>query len=220
VVVLMKRLLLAHKKRRIIIAGALLAIVAAGIVIWHNQPAEQPKVVTVTTDNPSEDAIDSSYRWLGGPDDPKKIIIPELGIDTYIQQVGVDQDKKVAAPDNIFLVGWFNQSQRPGQKGLSVMAGHVTGKNADAIFVKLGQVAIGQRYTVELGSGKQLSYEVTSKQTLPEAQSASAIFSQDPQTVSQLNLVTCSGEFNEQTRLYPDRTIVTSRLVTASAKAR
>ena len=150
--------------------------------------------------------------WTGGDTDPKKIIIPKLGIDSYIEHAGVDQYRKVAVPDNVHLAGWFVDSLRPGENGLAVIAGHVTGRSSDGIFKHLDQLKPGDNFEIELGNGETRRYAVVSTKQVKEATSADVVFSQDPAIKSQLNLITCGGSFNNQTKQYNDRIIVTSEL--------
>lgn len=203
-------------KRRLIISVGLLAVIVGLVyVVLHARKTKPTKaaVITHSTDTPSEVKPGKDYKWQGGPLDPKKIVIPKIDVDGYIQQVGVDQNNQVAVPNNLFLVGWFVQTSRPGKAGLSVIDGHVTGRKNDGIFKNLEKLNVGDQYTVELGSGKKLNYQVISKQSLPAKDSVAVIFSQDPKVKSQLNLVTCSGNYNQQTHQYPDRLIVAAKLL-------
>ena len=197
-----------------IIIIVIVVAAAAGYVavMPKSQKMTKAAVITHSTDTPSEVKPGKDYTWTGGPQDPKKIIIPKLKVDGYVQQVGVDQNNQVAVPNNLYMVGWFNQTAQPGKPGLSVIDGHVTGRINDGIFKNLDQLKVGDQYTVEQGNGKKLTYEVISSQSVPVGQAVAVLFSQEPRVKSQLNLVTCSGKFDEKTRQYPDRLIVAAKL--------
>ena len=203
-------------RKQYILGGVVaVAVAASGAFILFRQSAKPTKAVVITqsTDKPSEEKPGKDYKWSGGPEDPKKIIISKVGVDSYVQQVGVDQNNQVAVPNNLFMVGWFVKTVQPGKPGLSVIDGHVTNRKNLGVFNDLNKLVKGDRYTVLQGSGKKLTYEVIDMQTLPADKSVAVIFSQDPSVKSQLNLVTCAGIFNEQTRQYPDRLVVAAKLV-------
>lgn len=171
------------------------------------------EAVTYSVDNPDETNPGDAYAWKGGASDPKKIKIPSIGVDGWIQQVGVDQNQAVAAPSNVHLAGWFVDSVRPGQKGLSIIDGHVSGRTADGIFKRLQAVKIDDEITVESGDGTRKTFVVFDTKTVPTAEAAAVLFDQNPAITSQLNLITCSGSYNREARTYDQRTIIYAKAV-------
>jgi hypothetical protein len=109
-------------------------VIAAGLYIRNNNQ-KSPKInegITYSTNEPNESKKDAdNYKWAGTPNDPKKIVIQKIGVDAYVQKVGVDQDKKIAVPNNVHLAAWFTESVRPGENGLSIIDGHVSGRKTD-----------------------------------------------------------------------------------------
>lgn len=220
----MKKLLdkLKHqsKKRKLVmlVVGVLL-IVAAGLLIMvyknNKKPASEPENITYSTDTPDESKANAdNYNWHGGPNDPRKIRIQKIGVDAYVQRASVDQNNKVAVPNNVHLAGWFVNSQQPGQNGLAIIAGHVTGKTTDGVFKNIGKMDAGDEFEVELGSGEVKRYKVIETQQVKESESANILFSQNPKVKSQVNLITCGGSFNKSTNQYDDRIIVSGELQT------
>lgn len=169
--------------------------------------------VTYSTSTPDEEKVDeSTYSWQGLPDDPKYISLPTINASGFIQHVGVDQNQQIAVTTNIHFAGWFVDSAKPGQKGLSIIDGHVTGRQNNGIFERLAQINQGDEFTIELGDGSVKKYVVTGKVTLAATEAASALFSQDPANSSQLNLITCAGNIDENGQ-YEQRVIVSSKLL-------
>lgn len=210
----MKRI---RRKHLAILATIGLVLVGA-VLSWHwlqkPQQAQADEVITQSTDTPSETPPDrGGYVWKGGPNDPKKLRIETIGVDAFVQKVGVDQNKQIAVPTNIFVTGWFVDMARPGEPGLSVIDGHLDGRTADGVFIRLKEMQAGDRFTLERGDGKQLAYETVSVKVLPTEEAAAELFSQDPKIKSQLNLITCGGNFNESARSYDERVIVSAQLV-------
>jgi len=200
----------------LIVVLAVFAIICYGALNYFRKtPAKTSDANTVSysTDKPSEIKPDkTAYKWRGGPTDPKMIIIPSIGVDGFMQNVGVDQNKQVAVPNNIHMGGWFNQSARPGENGLSIIDGHVDGYQNDGIFKRLSELKKGQTFTVEKGDGSRLEYSVLDIKTVPTEAAAAVLFSQEPTVTSQLNIITCGGSFDKEDRSYTERVIVIASL--------
>ena len=202
------------KKQRAIVVAAIIVGLCCGIfAVYHNKQTKTAVVVTYSTNKPSEEKPRNDFNWQGGPTDPKKLKIPSLGINAYVQNVGVDQNKQVAVPNNIYIAGWFVDTVRPGQKGLSVIDGHVDGVTQDkAVFANLDRAKMGSEINVEFGDGSTKSFTIMSTTETSTAEAPSVLFSQDPGVSNQLNLVTCSGNFDQKSNQYEKRIIVSARL--------
>jgi len=170
-------------------------------------------VLTYSTDTPSEEPVKKDeYIWKGASDEPKYIELPSISGGGFIQKVGVDQNKQIAVPNNIFFAGWFSETAKPGQKGLSIIDGHVNGRENDGIFKNLGKMKVGDSFSVQLGDDSVKNYEVIKTVTVNTADAANELFSQDPKVTSQLNVITCGGTFNRTTKQYDKRIIVSAKL--------
>src|SRR5690606_20681240 len=117
-----------HRKR-LLLLGIILISIAATLSAWKYYDAATSKSaaeaeiegapVTYSTDTPVEFPEDlPAYQWKGGQDDPKKITIPSIEVDAFIQKVGIDQNNNIAVPTHLFVTGWFIESARPGTTGL------------------------------------------------------------------------------------------------------
>jgi LPXTG-site transpeptidase (sortase) family protein len=209
---------LKNKKVLLLITLVVLALVAVGAyrVSLPKAPAstsESAAVVTTSTDTPDETKPAKGYEWRGTSSDPKYIELPIINAEGFIQTVGVDQNKQVAVPDNIHMAGWFRDSVKPGQKGLSIIDGHLNGTGADGIFIHLQKMKKDDTFTIEFGDGSTKQFKVTGIATVDTKDAANVLFSQDPKATNQLNLITCGGNFDRSSRLYDKRVIVSSELV-------
>lgn len=207
---------LKNKKSLLAIALVVLALVAFGayrIIRPDTLAPPKTEVITHSTDTPEETKPDKKYEWKGAPDDPKFIKLPTINTEGFIQNVGVDQNKQVAVPNNIHVAGWFKDSVKPGQKGLSIIDGHLNGRSNDGIFVNLEDLKKDDVYTVEFGNGSTKQFKITEVVTVATQEAASILFSQNPKATNQLNLITCGGNFDPNARLYDKRVIVISQLV-------
>lgn len=205
-----------------VLGGVALALVLVLLVTcwWYFAPREvnltqqKTEVITYSTDTPGEEKPSVDYNWRGSADDPKKIIIKSIGVNAFLQNVGVDQNRQIAVPNNIHIAGWFVDSVRPGQKGLAIIDGHVDGRIvSEGVFGHLDTIKEGDEFTIEMGSGKELMYRVSKITTVSTEESASVLYSQAPGIDSQLNLITCTGTYLKDKKTYDKRMIVTSELV-------
>jgi LPXTG-site transpeptidase (sortase) family protein len=208
---------LKNKKIQIISAATLVVLVVFLVAIILLPKPVTPKltnkdgVIIHSTSTPDEEKPGPNFKWQGKPNDPKQIIIPGIGVEAFVQKVGVDQNNEVAVPSNLHTVGWFVDTVRPGEKGLSLIDGHVTGRQNDGVFKDLNKLKRGDKFKVLLGGGKAVNYEVISSKSAKTKESLSIMFSQNPKITSQLNLVTCSGKYDKKTKTYDERLTVSAK---------
>lgn len=218
------RKLLKSRKLLLFAAVVLLASGAGALLLRKLQPAPtqtdavlaDQSVVAGSTDEPDETPPEN-YQWNGGALEPKRIIIPSIKVDSYLQSVGLDKQNRVAVPTNIHLGGWFTDSARPGEPGLSIIDGHVSGRTTNGVFRNLSKLTSGDTFQVERGDGKLLQFRVIKTQTVPDDQANVPLFAQDSSVISQLNLITCGGDFDQTSLSFADRVIVSGELVTDSS---
>lgn len=192
----------------------LLAVLLVGAITGIRMLSDSVKqtsgeVLTYSTDKPDETKPSkSTYKWQGTATDPKIINLPTINTEGFIQKVGVDQKKQIAVPNNIYIAGWFNQTVLPGEKGLSIIDGHVTGRVNNGIFKDLSKLSDGDNFTIEFGNGSKKEFKVVKKVDTLVKDSASVLFSQEPGIERQVNLITCSGVFDRKSQSYPNRLVI------------
>lgn len=175
----------------------------------------QPQTASPYLESVSEEPIAATYKWPGKPDEPKYISLPTISTEGFVENVGLAKNQEIQVPSNIHTVGWFNQSAKPGQPGISVIDGHVDGTTKPGIFRRLSELKPGDQFTVRLGDESTKTYRVLNIETVDTAAALSVLFSQAPDVTSQLNLITCSGTFNKQSKTYDKRVIVSATFVNA-----
>lgn len=137
---------------------------------------------------------------------PESIDIPSLDLDAPLMKLGMDKNGDVELPpfDKPKTAGWFTGSAVPGDKGASVIVGHVDTKTAPAVFFKLRQVRKGEIVKVERSDGKTVEYKVDSIQQVHKDDfPAKRVYVDDG-----LKLVTCGGKFDYAKGEYLDNIIV------------
>jgi len=177
------------------------------------KPPVPKDVITHTTLTPSEKPVQAAtYVSPAGPTQPKFISLPTINASGFIQNMGIDQNNAIASPNNVTFAGWYIYSVSPGQPGLSIIDGHIDGLHGPGIFYHLVQLKTGDQFTVELGDNTVHTFTVVSVTNVNNQDADAALFARDTSIASQLNIITCGGDFNWQTHSYEQRTIVVSRL--------
>ncbi|MBB5075066.1 class F sortase [Nonomuraea endophytica] len=137
---------------------------------------------------------------------PESIGIPSIDVDAPLMKLGLTKDGEVELPpyEKPKLAGWYEKSAVPGEKGASVIVGHVDTKTAPAVFYKLRHLRKGQIVRVERSDGKTAEYKVDSVEQVHKNDfPAKRVYVDDG-----LKLVTCGGKFDYAKGEYDDNVIV------------
>lgn len=177
-------------------------------------PPTPNRVVTESISKPSEQAVADDGTYKVATDQPKKIIINSIGVNGYIQKVDKDNNSNISAPTNINYAGWYVRSTIPGQPGLSIIDGHVSGRYSPGIFANLKRMQIGQIFSVQFGDDSMRRFEVIDRRQVINSQAADFLFIKRDDLVSQLNLITCEGVYDDKSRQYKDRLVLVTKLIT------
>ena len=144
---------------------------------------------------------------------PTRLIIPAIGVNASIEQVGMLSNGDMATPtqnpwEN---VGWYKAGPRLGERGSAVIDGHLDRPGGyPAVFWRLRDLHIGDAVLVMDSDGKTLHFRVTRIELYtPEAAPIQDIFGN--RGGPYLNLITCAGDW------IPDQHQTTLRLVVYTA---
>jgi sortase (surface protein transpeptidase) len=122
--------------------------------------------ITITASNstPSERKIPTdTSAYVVPATQPRKILVPEIGVEGLIQKVGRTNKNAIAVPSSIYIAGWYVDSVLPGQKGLSIIDGHINGTYNPGIFYNLQNLTIGDKFMIEFGDYSKKTFEVVDK---------------------------------------------------------
>ncbi len=171
---------------------------------------EAVNIVTESVDIPDESEPKEFYV----PSDlPKILTIPSISVRGYIQSVGIDQDGLIAVPTNVHLAGWYINSVKPGEVGLSIIDGHRDGTTIGGIFRNLEKLKKGEKIIVEYGDGSLKKFEIVDLKTLSIEDAYDFMYSRIEGVDIQLNLVTCGGKWSKEINTYEDRIIVRAKSI-------
>lgn len=143
---------------------------------------------------------------------PVSIEIPVIGENAKVIEVGQTEDGQMEAPESIYEVGWYAPGTKPGNVGNSVLAGHVDGYDKPGVFYNLKKLKIGDEIHVTGADGKILTFTVVETASYVSDESPlNKIFGESSKAM--LNLITCTGVFDNKSGLYDERLVVYTELV-------
>lgn len=141
---------------------------------------------------------------------PKHISIPAIGVDTSIEQVALDAKGNMDVPKTDYTVGWYKLGYKPGEKGNSVLAGHLDkADSSPAVFWKLSELKAGDKIIITDVNDKSYTFTVTHLAKYPyDAFPLNEVFGSSDKP--KLNLITCNGDWNSGTKIYSHRLVAYS----------
>lgn len=145
--------------------------------------------------------------------EPIKFSIPKLSVESDIEYVGMEPDGRMGDPISPYTVAWWKLGARPGQKGSAVLAGHLdTPQGTPGIFWDLDTLEVGDEIKITDDNGNELDFEVFKKQIYLDSEfPIEEVFGKDDD--SYLNLITCEGTFDIESKNYDKRYVVFSKLI-------
>jgi len=190
-----------------VLGGALTASIAVAgtpepVPVSEPSPVVAAPLVVPQSPTPSPKAP----RWVGAP---TRVVIPAIGVDEGLYGVGLKPDGAMATPD-FGDVGWYDLGPRPGAAGPAVIVAHVHGPAGDDVFARLHELRPGDRIAVRRTDGAAVFVVDSVEQAPKEALPTDRIWNETDRAV--LRLITCGGEPDPVTRMYPDNTIVYAHL--------
>ncbi len=181
-------------------------------------PENASSIVTTQEDLIEEPPTEQEvYEYNVAADRPRYLTIEKRGIrNTRILPMGVNKKGELDTPRNIFDVGWYQNSGKPGLGGTMVIDGHNGGPHVRGVFKDLPNLTDGDLITVERGDGAVYTYEVVESKSVllsdADAYMSTALRSPRPGEES-LTLISCTGEWSQQRGTYLSRQFVRAVLV-------
>ena len=150
-------------------------------------------------------------RVVGAP--PERIIIPSIGVNAYVQKVGINHKGDMGIPSNFSDVGWYKYGPLIGNAGSAVVAGHVDNALAlDGVFKHLGELVPGAKIKIVTEKGQTVRFVVYDIQTyLYDNVPTELVFKKDDDAY--LNLITCGGKWLGEKHSYDQRIVVYAKRI-------
>lgn len=165
----------------------------------------------------TEPTDDEVKEYTVAPDRPRYLTVEKLGVkNARVLPMRVNTSGELDTPRNIFDVGWYEASGKPGQGGTLMIDGHNGGPHVHGVFKNLPDLATGDIIKIERGDGAVFNYKVVENKTVPledsDAYMSAAARSPEPGTES-VTLITCTGEWSSKQQTYLSRQFTRAILV-------
>ncbi|PTR30283.1 sortase family protein [Rhodococcus sp. OK519] len=143
---------------------------------------------------------------------PARIVIPAIGVDSDLVDLGLEPDGALQVPPGAFPAGWYSGSPVPGEIGPAIVAGHVDWDGEPGVFLRLHELSPGDRVDAVRSDGVTARFRVARVERYAKAAFPTAAVYGDIDYPG-LRLITCGGEFDTAARSYRDNTVVYAELV-------
>ena len=187
----------------------MLACAATGLggMTGCGTPATPPATVPVSPEGASSTPRPADRRSRL----PVHLAIPIIGVATPLIRLGLNDDGTVEVPTAPERAGWFRLGPVPGQRGSSVILGHVDSVDGPAVFAGLSTMRTSDRVQVLLSDDMLVTFEVTGIETYANADFPAQRVYAGSTRVAELNLVTCGGDYDREQGGYQSNVVVYTR---------
>ncbi|MFJ4002389.1 class F sortase [Streptomyces sp. NPDC090023] len=216
-----------ERRRRRAPWGVLALVLLTGVALIRNgsgefdvgppQPAAAAAPAPDVRSSPSAAGAAPASAPVGLSFSPAaRVRIPAIQVDAPVTPVGLDADGWVGAPppEDPNLAGWFTGAVSPGEKGTSVIVGHVDNTQGPAVFYGLGALKKGNRIDVARQDGRTAVFEVYGVEVFEKSKfPGDRVYGS--KGAPELRVITCGGGFSKQNG-YDGNVVVFARLVTGA----
>jgi hypothetical protein len=183
-----------------------LAALVAVLVLRALAADEAAGALAATPSPPGPAAAQAAAPPPPGGIRPARVRIPAIGVDATVGELGLNPDRTLEVPDDVGATGWWSGGTRPGGAGPAVVVGHVDSESGPAVFYRLRDLEAGDRVDLVGADGAEVTFTVDDVATVPkDAFPTAAVYGPTP--APSLRLVTCGGEFDDETEHYRSNTI-------------
>lgn len=140
---------------------------------------------------------------------PLRLNIPSIKVDAEIEYVGLTPTGNMDVPKAPENVGWLQLGNPPGEIGTAVMAGHYGPwkSGQKSVFDDLHKLNKGDQISVEDENGNSIFFVVQEIRNYDAGAEAPEVFSSND-GIAHLNLITCEGTWNKDSKSYSKRLVV------------
>lgn len=140
---------------------------------------------------------------------PASIVIPSINLRAALDEIGLQPDGRMEVPpyERAHRAAWYRLGPSPGERGSSVIVGHVDSKKSVAVFWYLTRVQPGDPVEVTRQDGDTAVFTVSTVEQFAKTRfPADRVFADVDVPV--LRLVTCGGAYDPDRHEYADNVVV------------
>jgi sortase (surface protein transpeptidase) len=149
---------------------------------------------------------------------PKALTVPAIGVEAPVVSTGRAADGTPQIPPFAHpeQVGWYTSTVSPGERGASVLWGHLDTKKGTAVFQNLSALTPGDTVQVARADNRVATFTVERTTVYPREAVPADVLYDDPGYPA-LRLVTCGGRFDKKSQEYTSNIVVFARLTSVTA---
>ncbi|MFH8621208.1 class F sortase [Streptomyces vietnamensis] len=144
---------------------------------------------------------------------PTRLRIPRIGVDAPFTGLKIGPSGALEPPpaDDTNLVGWQESGISPGERGTSIIAGHLDTATAPAVFARLDELKAGDTFEVSRADGTTAAFLIDSveqfdKDDFPNQR----VYEDTPDAL--VRLITCAGPYDRKAKDYTENLVVFAHL--------
>lgn len=188
---------------------------------YNEKEGSERAALIQTTNNDDLDETEPTENEVAeytvAPDRPRYLTIEKIGVrNSRVLPMGVNISGELDTPRNIFDVGWYEGSGKPGQGSTMVIDGHNGGPHVHGVFKKLPDLAEGDIVKIERGDGKIFEYRVVENAAvdLGDSDRYMTVATKSPEPGKEsVTLISCTGEWSQAQGTYLSRQFTRAVLV-------
>ncbi|MDW8804086.1 class F sortase [Streptomyces scabiei] len=140
---------------------------------------------------------------------PVRLLIPKIRVSAPFVPLYVGRSGQLEAPpaDDVNLVGWHADGAAPGERGTSIIAGHVDTKTSPAVFAGLGELEKGDVFHVVRADRERVSFVVDDVETFEKDDFPDERVYADASR-PEVRLITCAGAYDRSAMDYTENLVV------------
>ncbi|MEV8320267.1 class F sortase [Streptomyces sp. NPDC059900] len=196
--------------------GVLALVLLTGLALIRNGSGEfdvgPPQPASAAAADQASDGVGQGVAPLTFSP-AARVGIKGIQVEAPVMPVGLDDEGWVDAPppEDPNLAGWFTGAVSPGEKGTSVLVGHVDNEQGPAVFYGLGSLKKGNRVEVLRRDRKTAVFEIYGIEVFEKENFPGERVYGDKGT-PELRVITCGGGFSKRAG-YDGNVVVFARLV-------
>ncbi|WP_065570375.1 class F sortase [Microbacterium oleivorans] len=151
-------------------------------------------------------------RAIAAPPAPERLTIRSLDVDMPVEPVGVKDTGEMQIPERPSSAGWYRFGSAPADgEGTTVIAAHVDDREYGiGPLAALRDARPGEIVAVTDADGTVTDYVTESVTYIPRAElPVDRLFTREGRRM--LAVITCGGDFDQQTRTYSDNVVLIAR---------
>lgn len=137
---------------------------------------------------------------------PIQLSIPKLKVNAPISYMGLTANGEMDVPPDLITVGWYKFGTKPGEQGSAVIAGHLEGTEDLGVFIDLDELNTDDIINIRNDRDELISFAVRETRTYKQNERPDEIFNRTDGHY--LNLITCSGSWDNAKQRYSHRYVV------------